>query len=105
MSAFAGALAALHADANMGVDAAFRRPPGDWIALRILLTRPADEVPGFAGPGGRAGTVEATLLAADCAPLSPARGDELRIGEVVHRVEAADPDALGLSWRLTLGAP
>jgi hypothetical protein len=102
VSAFASALAVLHADPNMATDAEFRRPPGNWTALRILLSKPADEVPGFGSPGGRAGTIEATVLAADCTPLSPARGDEMRIASVVHRVEAVDRDALGLSWRLTL---
>jgi hypothetical protein len=102
MSAFASALAALHADANMGVDADFRSPPDPWIALRILLARSAGDVPGFGAPGARAGTIEATLLAVDCAPLKPGRGDEVRIDGVIHRIEAVGPDVLGLSWRLTL---
>ena len=99
MSAFASALAALHADANIGCDAAYRRPPGDWIAVRVVLASPNDAVPGLAGLGNRAGSITATLLAADA---TPARGDELRINNVVHRVEDAARDALSLSWRLTL---
>lgn len=97
--AFAAAMAALHADPNIGCDAAYRRPPGDWIAVWVVLASPNDAVPGLAGLGARAGSVTATLLAADATPV---RGDELRIGSVVHRIEDAVRDALGLSWRLTL---
>lgn len=97
--AFAAAMAALHADGNIGCDAAWRRPPGDWIAVRAVLASPNDQVPGLAGLGTRAGSITATLLAANAAPV---RGDEVRVGNVVHRVEDAARDALGLTWRLTL---
>lgn len=106
MNAFADALALLHADPNIGSDAEYRRPPAAWTALRICLSQPADAVPGFSSPGARAGTVEATLLAADLAAIAsgfiPARGDELAIGGATYRVEVADPDTLRLSWRITL---
>jgi hypothetical protein len=106
MSVFADALAVLHADPNIGSDASYRRPPAAWTALRICLSQPADAVPGFASPGARAATIEATVLSADLAAIAtgliPARGDELTIGGAVHRVESAYPDTLRLSWRLTL---
>jgi hypothetical protein len=95
-------MAALHADGNMGTDAEFRRPPGAWLALRITLSKPASDLLGLGGIGARAGTIEAVMLAADYAPLSPMRGDEVRIAGTVHRVEAVEPDALRLSWRLIL---
>jgi hypothetical protein len=97
--AFAAAMAALHADGNIGCDAAYRRPPGAWIDVRVVLTSPNDMVPGLAGLGTRAGSITATLLATDATPV---RGDELRLGSVVHRVEDAARDAIGISWRLTL---
>lgn len=104
MTAFADALAVLHADANIGSDAEFRRPPGSWTPVRIVLSKPADDLAGLGGAGARAGTIEATVLADAVAPLVPKRADELRIAGVVHRVEAADPDALRASWRLTLAS-
>ena len=100
--AFAAALTALHADPNFGTDAAWRRPPADWVKLRVVLASPNDIVPGLGGLGGlgaRAGTVTATVLSADATPL---RGDELRIDGAVHRIEDAVRDPLGLSWRVTL---
>ncbi len=102
MSAFIGAMAALHADPNMGTAAAFRRPPGAWTAVRLLLSSPAADVAGFGAPGGRAGALEATILTADCGARTPGRGDEVRIDRLIRHVEAAQPDALGITWRLTL---
>jgi hypothetical protein len=102
MSAFAAALAAVHADTNIGTPADFRRPPGPWVPARMVLSRPTDTIGGLAGLGTRAGSLTATILAGDIAPLEPQRGDEVRIGTAVHRVEDAERDPLGLSWRLIL---
>ena len=102
MSAFAAALAAVHADANIGVPADFRRPPGPWVPARVMLSRPTDTIGGLGGLGTRAGSLAATILAGDVAPLEPQRGDEVLLSGAVHRVDDAERDPLGLSWRLIL---
>lgn len=102
MSAFAAAMASLHADANIGSGAEFRRPPLAWVPVRIVLSQPADAVPGFGAPGGRAGGIEAILRAAEIVGFVPQRGDELRIGGRARSVAEARPDALGITWRLVL---
>jgi hypothetical protein len=102
MSAFASMLVAVHADTNIGIPADFRHPPGPWVPARLVLSRPTDTIGGLGGFGTRAGSLTATVLAGDIAPLEPQRGDELLLGSVVHRIEDAERDPLGLSWRLTL---
>ena len=102
MSAFEAMLAALHADSNIGVPADFRRPPGPWVPARVVLSRPSDALGGLGGVGARAGSLVATTVAGDIAPLEPRRGDEQLIDGVVYRVEDSERDPLGLSWRLTL---
>ncbi len=104
-SAFAAALAALHADPNMGTDAEWRAAAGGaWRPVRVLLSAPADDVAGLGGPGARAGALEATLRTADLAPDAPRRGDLLRrlSPPETWKIEEVDPDTLGLSWRLSL---
>jgi hypothetical protein len=102
MSAFASMLAAVHADTNIGMAADFRRPPDPWVPARVVLSRPTDAVGGLGGLGSRAGSLSATIVAGDIPSLEPQRGDEVRIGTAVHRVEDAERDPLGLSWRLVL---
>ena len=102
MSAFAAAMASLHADANIGSGAEFRRPPLAWVPVRIVLSQPADALPSFGAPGGRAGGIEAILRAAGIARFVLQRSDELRIDGRVCSVEAALPDSLGITWRLVL---
>lgn len=104
-SAFAAALATLHADPNMGTDAEWRAAAGGaWRPVRVLISAPADDVASLGGPGGRAQALEATLRAADLAPDTPRRGDLLRrlSPPETWKVEEVDPDPLGLSWRLSL---
>jgi hypothetical protein len=104
-SAFAAALATLHADPNMGTDAEWRAAAGGaWRPVRVLLSAPADDVAGLGGPGARAGALKATLRAADLAPDTPRRGDLLRrlSPPETWRIEEVEPDPLGLSWRLSL---
>ncbi|WP_368417406.1 hypothetical protein [Falsiroseomonas sp.] len=104
-SAFAAALATLHADLNMGTDAEWRAAAGStWRPVRVLLSAPADDVAGLGGPGARAGVLEATVRAGDLAPDTPRRGDLLRrlSPPETWKVEEVDPDPLGLSWRLSL---
>ena len=102
MSAFAAALAAVHADTNIGTPADFRRPPGSWVPTRVVLSRPADAMGGLGGLGTRAGNLAATIVAGDITPLEPQRGDEVLLNGTVHRVDDAERDPLGLSWRLIL---
>ena len=102
MSAFAAALAAVHADTNIGTPADFRRPPGSWVPARVVLSRPADAMGGLGGLGTRAGSLAATIIAGDITPLEPQRGDEVLLNGTVHRVDDAERDPLGLSWRLIL---
>jgi hypothetical protein len=99
MTAFATMLATLHADANLGTAASFRRPPYAWQACRVILSSPTDALGNV-----RAGTVTADIRAADITD-TPQRGDELRIGATVYTVEDAERDVLALSWRLTLSSP
>ena len=102
MSAFAAALAAVHADTNIGTPADFRRPPGPWIPARVVLSRPTDTIGGLGGLRTRAGSLAATVLDGDITPLKPQRGDEVLLNGTVHRVDDAERDPLGLSWRLIL---
>lgn len=102
MPAFAAALATVHADSNIGTPADFRRPPGPWVPARVVLSRPTDNSGGLGGLGTRAGSLAVTILAGDIAPLEPQRGDEVLLNGTVHRVDDAERDPLGLSWRLIL---
>jgi hypothetical protein len=102
MTAFDAAMATLLADANMSSDAEWQAAAGGaWIVLRVLLSAPSDVVPGLGSASGRAIAVQATLRAADL-PQPPRRGDLLRWAGTSYRVEMAEPDALGLTWRLGL---
>jgi hypothetical protein len=102
MSAFAAAMAVLHADPNISAAADYRRPPSSWLPVRIVLSSPSDQLGTLGGVGTRAGTMSATLLASDIGGVVPQRGDELRIAGMVHRIEDAELDALGISCRLVL---
>jgi len=102
MTAFDSALSTLLVDPNLGLDAEWQASGGGaWTALRILPAAPADLMPGLGSAGGRAIAMQATLRAADL-PQPPRRGDLLRWGDSTYRVETAEPDARGLSWRLGL---
>jgi hypothetical protein len=104
-SAFATALATLHADPNMATEAEWRAAAGGaWRPVRVLLSAPSDDVGALGGPGGRAQALEATLRTAELAPDTPRRGDLLRrlSPPETWKVEEVDPDPLGLSWRLSL---
>ena len=102
MTAFDAALATLLADANLGSDAEWQAAAGGtWVAVRVLVSAPAEVVAGLGGPGSRAVAMQVTLRGADL-PQPPRRGDRLRWGGTSYRVEAAEPDPLGLAWRLDL---
>lgn len=105
MSAFAVALAALHGDPNMATAAEWRAAAGGaWRPVRAIFSAPAGDVAVLGAPGARAAAIEATLRAADLAPDAPRRGDLLRrlSPPQTWKIEEADPDPLGLSWRLSL---
>jgi hypothetical protein len=105
MSAFAGAMAMLLADANLGADAAYRRPPSAWTALRVVRSAPDEQLGGLGGAGGRADSVSVVVAADALAALGllpPLRGDEVQMAGNEYRVEDAEGDVLGVSWRLTL---
>lgn len=100
MSAFATALAAIHADPNMSTDAEYQAPGGGaWVPVRIVRSSPADRLAAAGALGARAVAREAWVRTAD---LVPARGGKLRIGADTFRIEVAEPDDLGLSYRCDL---
>lgn len=99
MTVFASALATLHGDANMATAASYRHPPYTWQSIRVILSTPTDALGVTI-----AGTMQADLVAADVTD-TPARGDELRIGATTYKVESAERDVLGLTWRLMLSSP
>ena len=102
MTAFDAAMATMLADPNMGSDAEWQAAAGGaWQPVRALLSAPADLVPGLGSASGRAIALQATLRGADL-PQQPRRGDLLRWAGTSYRVEMAEPDALGLTWRLGL---
>jgi hypothetical protein len=102
MSAFESMMATVHADSNIGTPADFRRPPGPWVPARVVLSRPTDATGGLGSLSIRAGSLAATIVAGDITPLEPQRGDEVLLNGVTHRVDDAERDPLGLSWRLIL---
>jgi hypothetical protein len=102
MSVFDGAMAALLADPNMAVAAEWRAAAGGpWRSLRVMLTTAAQEIGAI---GARGVALEAVLRVADISPDTPRRGDLLRRLSTPEtwRIEEVEPDALGLSLRLTL---
>ena len=107
MSAFAAALSALHADPNLGTDAEWRAAAGGpWKRLRVVVSQPAEVVPGLRGGSARAVTSDVTVLVAEMAPDTPRRGDLIRRLSplTTWKVEEVEPDTLVLSWRLGLAA-
>ena len=102
MSAFDGAMATLLADPNMAMAAEWRAATGgEWRPLRVMLTTAAQEIGAI---GARGVALEAVLRVADLLPDTPRRGDLLRrlSPPETWRIEEVEPDALGLSLRLTL---
>ena len=102
MSAFESMMATVNADPNFGTVAQFRRPPGAWTPAVAVVSRPSDAMGGLGGIGARAGSLTATILTGDVAPLEPQRGDELQLDGTTYRIDDAEPDVLRLSWRLVL---
>ena len=69
--------------------------------VRVMLTTAAQEIGAI---GARGVALEAVLRVADLSPDTPRRGDLLRrlSPPETWRIEEVEPDALGLSLRLTL---
>ena len=102
MNAFDAAMATLLADPNMGADAEWQAAAGGaWTDIRLLLSTPAELVPGLGATSGRAIAAQATICNADLAQ-PPRRGDLLRLAGTTYRVETVEPDPLGLISRLGL---
>ena len=102
MSAFDAAMATLLADPNMGGDAEWQAGAGGaWTGIRLLLSMPAELMPGLGATSGSAIAVQATIRNADLAQ-PPRRGDLLRWAATTYRVETVEPDPLGLTCRLGL---
>lgn len=84
-----------HADAIQ-----YRRPPGAFYAAAAIMETASDVFSGI-----RAGSREATIRTSDLPSGSALRGDEIQLsGGAVYRVESADRDTIGATWRLTLAA-
>ena len=102
MTAFDAAMATLLADPNMCSDAEWQAAAGGvWSGIRLLLSTPAELVPGLGATSGRAIAVQATIRNADLTQ-PPRRGDLLRWAGTTYRVETVEPDPLGLTCRLGL---
>ncbi len=102
MSVFDGAMAALLADHNIAVAAEWRAAAGgEWRPLRVILATAAQEIGAI---GARGVALEAVLRVADLSPDTLRRGDLLRrlSPPETWRIDEVEPDALGLSLRLTL---
>jgi hypothetical protein len=95
-------MATLLTDPNMAVAAEWRAAAGGtWRPLRVMLTSAAQEIGAI---GARGVALEAVVRVADLSPDTPRRGDLLRrlSPPETWRIEEVEPDALGLTWRLTL---
>lgn len=102
MSAFAAAARRLVGDPNLGADASYvpAAPDAATVALRAVLSRPVDPIPG-APLKGSAGSFQATILVE--AVAEPRRDDRLTIAGVTYRVAGAPRrDTRGTLWLLPL---
>jgi hypothetical protein len=98
MSAFAGAMAALAADPNLGVSALWRAGGmGIGASIRVLRSSPDVTSAGF-----ETSIVQPTdvLTVAADAIASPAAGDTITISAEVLTVQHAERDATGVAWRV-----
>ena len=98
MSAFAGAMGALVADPNLGVEAVYRQGgTGPAIAVRVLRSSP-DRV------GDAFGTeiLSATDILSVAIAVLPdlAAGDSFALGPDLLTVTHAERDASGSAWRV-----
>lgn len=98
MSAFAAAMAALVADPNLGVEAAYRQGGmGAPIALRVLRSSPDRVADAFATE-----IIAATdILSVPIVALpNLTAGDTLTVGPDLLTVTSATRDATGTAWRV-----
>ena len=97
MNAFAAALGRLVADANLGVDAQWRRGEDPPLALRVLRSAPDQVTSGF-----DTSVITATdILSAPVAVLPDIQpGDRFLISDDTLTVQSALRDATGTAWRI-----
>lgn len=104
MSAFARAAAALHRDQNLRVSCVWVPRGGnaeaDGVACHGILSAPIAQAFGAGTIGGVAQQLSIDILVADVPSI--VRGDRVVIGADTRKVEAAERDVEGLTWRLTL---
>jgi hypothetical protein len=100
VNAFATALRALMADANIASDATLRAlGQGAPVAIRAVLSRPDVADTNFAGDVIR---LDPTLSVAIADYPHPARGDTVTINDETFTVKAWEADAERLSWTVTV---
>lgn len=98
MNAFAAAMATIVADANMGVDATYRAGgTGLPIAMRVIRSVPDRIADGFGTPILQ-GTDQLYVTLADLPAWTA--GDTFTIGAEVLKVQHAEKDATGTTWRV-----
>jgi hypothetical protein len=105
MSAFVAALAVLHTDPNLSEAGEWRAAAGGvWRSLRWVRSAPSDDIGGLGGSGARSQQIVLVVRAEDFDGEPPKRGTLLRASASapLWRVEAAERDALGLSFTLTV---
>ncbi len=98
MNAFAGAMAVLVADPNLGTDAVYRQGgTGTPISLRVLRSSPDRAADAF-GTGIQQATDILSVAVATLPDL--AAGDTFALGPDVLTVTHAERDAAGVAWRV-----
>lgn len=71
---------------------------GAWTSISAILSTPSDLV----GTRGRALAREALVQASDIPGGAAQRGDNIRIGAQIYKIEQADPDTIGATVTLIL---
>jgi hypothetical protein len=98
MTVFAAAMAALVADANLGIEAIYRTGgTGPPVSVRLLRSSPDRIASGFG-----TGILQATDVLSVAIALLPdlAEGDTFEIGALTLTVQHAERDATGTVWRV-----
>ncbi|MBR0649516.1 hypothetical protein GXW78_07585 [Roseomonas terrae] len=105
MSVFDDAVAALHSDPNLSTactwSAGPARAPAGPVAFRGIESRPEMQEFGGATLGTVTPRREVNVPRA-ALPVDPERGDRITIGAEAFKVETAELDIEGVTWRLTL---
>lgn len=95
------AAAVVLARSALGAEAVYTPPGGGApVAVRVVLSREEGDV--LAGPAGLTAAGHAAMLPTALVPDRPPRGATLAVGGQTFKVETAELDVTGASWRLTL---